>query len=414
MVELLRQSLQLENQDVYSIDGPLNIPDLTALYKLDLPVAKDKPFEPMTPSVFREGESVFDVIRYQDVLLHHPYESFKPVVEFFRSAAKDPNVLAIKATLYRVGTDSPIVDALIEAAERGKQVAVLVELKARFDEENNIQWARRLEQAGAHVIYGVIGLKTHAKLTLVVRQEGGGLRRYVHLGTGNYNPVTARIYTDVCLFTANADMGADASELFNYLTGFSGQTEYRKLLVAPVGLRVRMIEMNRRESEHKKNGRPAGILAKCNSLTDTALIDELYAASAAGVPITLIVRGVCCLRPGVPGLSENIQVASIVGRFLEHSRVYLFVNGGNEAIYLGSADLMHRNLNRRVEVVFPIEDSQLHRRVRAELLENAMADNTKIRWLQADGSYEPASMNGTSPRNFQEELMLKYQSPPVS
>jgi polyphosphate kinase len=414
MSEILRRSLQLESQDVYSIDGPLNIPDLMALHKLDLPAAKDKPFEPRTPQVFREGGSIFDVIRAQDVLLHHPYESFMPVVEFFRTASKDPNVLAIKATLYRVGSDSPIVNALIEAAERGKQVAVLVELKARFDEENNILWARRLEEAGAHVIYGIVGLKTHAKLTLVIRQEGSVLRRYVHLATGNYNPITARIYTDVCLFTADPGFGADASELFNYLTGFSGQTEYRKLFVAPVGLREHLFALIRREVEHKTAGRPAGFIAKCNSLTDTALIEELYAASAAAVPITLIVRGVCCLRPGVPGLSENIRVASIVGRFLEHSRVYLFTNGGEEELYIGSADLMHRNLNRRVEVFFPIQDPQLRARARSELLEDAIADNTKIRWLQADGSYERVSPNGTDSRNFQEELMAKYQAPPAT
>jgi polyphosphate kinase len=414
MIDLLRRSLQLESQDVYSIDGPLNIPDLMALHKLDLPAAKDKPFEPMTPPEFREGDSIFDVIRTQDILLHHPYESFMPVVEFFRSAAKDPNVLAIKATLYRVGSDSPVVSALIEAAERGKQVAVLVELKARFDEENNILWARRLEEAGAHVIYGIIGLKTHAKMTLVIRQEGSILRRYVHLATGNYNPITARIYTDVCLFTADPDFGADATELFNYLTGFSGQTQYRKLFVAPVGLREHLIALIRREVEHKAAGRPAGIIAKCNSLTDTALIEELYAASAAGVPITLIIRGVCCLRPGVPGLSENIRVASIVGRFLEHSRVYLFCNGGNEELYMGSADLMHRNLNRRVEAFFPIQDPQLRMRARSELLEDAVADNTKIRWLHADGNYQRVSTNGAESRNFQEELMAKYHAPPAS
>ncbi|HLH31777.1 MAG TPA: polyphosphate kinase 1, partial [Terriglobia bacterium] len=413
MVQVLQQSLQLSDQDIYTVDGPLNIPDLMALYKLDLPNAKDKPFQPQTPAAFREGESIFDAIRHHDVLLHHPYESFMPVVDFFRTAAKDPSVLAIKATLYRVGSDSPIVGALIEAAERGKQVAVLVELKARFDEENNILWARRLEQAGAHVIYGIVGLKTHAKMTLVIRQEGNILRRYVHLATGNYNPVTAQIYTDLCLFTTNPDFGSDATELFNYLTGFSGQTQYRKLLVAPVGLREHLVTLIKREVEHKLAGRPAGIFAKCNSLTDTGLIEELYAASSAGVPITLIVRGVCCLRPGVPGMSENIRVASIVGRFLEHSRVYAFTNGGNEELYLSSADLMHRNLNRRVEVCFPIEDPQLRVRLRHELLEDAIADNTKIRWLQLDGTYQRISSDG-QPRGFQEELMAKYQSAPVS
>jgi polyphosphate kinase len=410
MVNLLRQSLQMDAQDVYSIDGPLNIPDLMALYKLDLPDAKDKPFEAMTPPVFREGESIFDAIRHQDILLHHPYESFMPVVDFFRSAAKDPSVLAIKATLYRVGSDSPIVGALIEAAERGKQVAVLVELKARFDEENNILWARRLEEAGAHVIYGIVGLKTHAKMTLVIRQEGNVFRRYVHLATGNYNPITARIYTDLCLFTAHPDFGADASELFNFLTGFSGQTEYRKLIIAPVGLRDRLTALIRREIDHVTEGRPSGIFAKCNSLSDTALIEELYAASSAGVPITLVIRGVCCLRPGVPGLSENIRVASIVGRFLEHSRIYSFTNGGNEEIYLASADLMHRNLNRRIEVMFPIEDSLQCERARIELLENATLDNTKIRWLQPDGTYTRVPFD-SDVRNFQEELMSKYRAP---
>jgi polyphosphate kinase len=413
MVALLRESLKLEEQEVYSIDGPLSIPDLMALYKLDLPAAKDKPFEPVVPVLTRDGESIFDAIRHQDILLHHPYQSFMPVVDFFRTAAKDPNVLAINATLYRVGPDSPIVKALIEACERGKQVAVLVELKARFDEENNILWARRLEEAGAHVIYGIVGLKTHAKMTLVIRQEGANLRRYVHLSTGNYNPTTARIYTDVCLFTAHPDFGCDASELFNFLTGFSGQTEYRKLFVAPVGLREHINKLIRREVEHHQNGRRAGIFAKFNSLTDTALIDELYAAAAAGVHITLIVRGVCCLRPAVAGLSENIRVASIIGRFLEHSRVYLFENGGNEELYLGSADLMHRNLNRRIEVMFPVEDHQQRTRVKKELLENAIADNTKIRWLMPDGSYRRVPRDG-EPRGFQEELMTKYQAPPVS
>jgi len=413
MINLLRQSLQLNDQSVYSVDGPLNIPDLMTLYKLDLPALKDKPFQPQTPAVFREGDSFFEPIRHRDVLLHHPYESFTPIVEFFRASAKDPNVLAIKSTLYRVGSDSPIVGALIEAAERGKQVAVLVELKARFDEENNILWARRLEQAGAHVIYGIVGLKTHAKMTLVVRQEGKMLRRYVHLATGNYNPATAQIYTDVGLLTTNPDFGADATELFNFLTGFSGQTEYRKILVAPVGMREHFADLIKREVEHKAAGRPCGIFAKCNSLTDTGLIEELYAASAAGVPIKLLIRGVCCLRPRVPGLSENITVASIVGRFLEHSRVYAFTNGGNEELYLGSADLMHRNLNRRVEVLFPIDDPSLRARVRCELLENAIADNTKIRWLRTDGSYQHTPPDGDL-RNFQEELMAKYQSPPVS
>lgn len=414
MVDLLRNSLQLEPQNVYSVDGPLNIPDLMTLHKLDLSEAKDKPFEPTIPSVFAESDNIFDAIRRQDILLHHPYESFGPVLELFRVAAKDPNVLAIKATLYRIGPASPVVGALIEAAELGKQVAVLVELKARFDEENNILWARRLEEAGAHVIYGIVGLKTHAKLTLVVRQEGNVIRRYVHLGTGNYNPITARIYTDLGLLTCNPDFGADSSELFNYLTGYSGQTNYRKLIVAPVNLREHLTALIRREAQHKAAGRPAGIFAKCNALTDSVLIEELYRASAEGVPVTLLVRGICCLRPGVPGLSENIRVASIVGRFLEHSRIYVFANTDNEEMFLSSADLMHRNLNRRMEIFFPIEQSELRLRVYEEIIANAMADNTKIRWLQPDGTYRRPERDGAPPHNFQEDLMAKYHSPAVS
>jgi polyphosphate kinase len=405
MSKLLRHSLKLEEQDVYSIDGPLNIPDLMALYKLDLPELKDKPITPVTPSALRSSESLFDIIRHQDVLLHHPYESFAPVVEFLRAAARDPNVLAIKQTLYRVGQDSPIVQALIEAAERGKQVAVLVELKARFDEENNILWARRLEEAGAHVVYGVLGLKTHAKLALVVRQEGNTLRRYVHFGTGNYNPVTAQVYTDLGLFTSHPDFGADASDLFNFLTGYSRQSRYRKLLVAPVNLRTGLVELIRREIRHHEAGRPAGIVAKFNSLTDTELINELYAASRAGVRIDLVVRGVCCLRPGLPGRSETIRVGSIVGRFLEHSRAYRFINGGQDEVYLGSADMMTRNVDRRVEVLIPLEDERIKERVRREVLEQALIDNFKMRWLQPDGSYQRPAPTDEPPIDAQACLM---------
>jgi polyphosphate kinase len=409
MIDLLCDSLELERQDVYSIEGPLSIPDLMTLYKLDIPEAKDKPFEPVVPVHFRSGENIFDVIRAHDVLLHHPYESFLPVVEFLRAAAADPHVLAIKQTLYRVGPDSPIVSALIEAAERGKQVAVLVELKARFDEENNILWARKLERVGAHVIYGVVGLKTHAKLALVVRQERSGIRRYVHLGTGNYNPATARVYTDLGFFTANEEFGMDCSEFFNYLTGYSGQTAYRKLVAAPTGLRERLIYLIRREALQKSSGRTAGIVAQFNSLTDPGIIEELYAASAAGVPITLIVRGVCCLRPGLPGKSENIRIASIVGRFLEHLRVYLFANAGSEEVYLSSADLMHRNLDRRVELMFPIEDPHLLDRIHREVIENALNDTRKIHWLQPDGTYlhQPAE---ESPYDSQTGLISKYMA----
>ncbi|MEK6287428.1 MAG: polyphosphate kinase 1 [Acidobacteriota bacterium] len=388
MVRYLASSLRLNADDVYTIDGPLNMPDLMALYKLDQPGLKDKAFSAPLSAAFRTDESIFDVIRRQDVLVHHPYNSFSSVVDFINSAANDPAVQAIKMTLYRTGSDSPVVRALMEASEKGKQVAVLVELKARFDEESNIEWARRLERAGVHVVYGLIGLKTHCKLALVVRREADSLRRYVHVGTGNYNPATARIYTDLGLFTADEKIGADASELFNYLTGFSKQTEYRRLLVAPVNLRERVTALIEREIEHHKNGRPARIIAKINSLTDTKLVRTLYEASQAGVPIDLLVRGVCALRPGVPGLSDTITVTSVVGRFLEHSRVFYFLNGGEDDIYIGSADWMQRNLDRRVELLAPIEDPRLRKHLKEEVLDVCLRDNVKARRLQPDGSYE--------------------------
>jgi polyphosphate kinase len=405
MVDLLARSLELGVNDVYSIAGPLHIPDLMALQKLEFPDLKDKPYTPTVPAVFRQGETIFDSIRYQDVLLHHPFESFNPVVEFIRSAASDPRVLAIKMTLYRVGPNSPIVQALIDAAERGKQVAVLVELKARFDEENNIHWARRLEKVGVHVIYGILGLKTHAKLTLIIREEDTVLRRYVHLGTGNYNPVTARVYTDFGLLTASPAFGADCSELFNYMTGYSGQQQYRRLIVAPLNLRTRFTELIRREVEHFQAGRPAGIFAKTNGLTDNRIIDEFYAASRAGLPIDLLVRGICCLRPGLPNLSETIRVGSIVGRFLEHSRIYRFLNGGDEELYLGSADLMSRNLDRRLEVMFPIEDPAVKRRIIREAIDMPFADNVKLRWLRPDGSYVRADNAGSEAVDCQASLI---------
>ncbi|HSE98362.1 MAG TPA: polyphosphate kinase 1 [Blastocatellia bacterium] len=387
MVRYLASSLNLAAEDVYTLDEPLNVPDLMALYRLDRPAFKDKPFVPSVPVAMRANELIFDVIKGQDVLVHHPYNTFSTVVDFINTAAVDPDVLAIKMTLYRTGQDSPIVQALIDASERGKQVAVLVELKARFDEENNIEWARRLERAGVHVVYGLLGLKTHCKLALVVRRESGALRRYLHIGTGNYNPSTSRIYTDLGLFTANEEIGADASELFNYLTGFSRQTNYRKLLVAPVNVRQRMVELIEREVEHFQNGRPARIIAKINSLTDTKMIRALYEASQAGVPIDLIVRGVCSLRPGVPGLSTTIRVISIVGRFLEHSRIFYFANGGDEDIYIGSADWMLRNLDRRVELVTPIADPRLKQHIKTDILDVSLNDNVKARQLQPDGSY---------------------------
>ncbi len=387
MMRTLASSLGFGADDVYTIDGPLNTPDLMVLYKIDRPELKDRPLSPAIPQALRTSDNIFDVIKRHDVLVHHPYNSFSSVTDFINTAAIDPDVLAIKMTLYRTGQDSPIVRALMEASERGKQVAVLVELKARFDEENNIEWARRLERAGVHVVYGLLGLKTHSKLALVVRRETDTLRRYVHIGTGNYNPTTARIYTDMGLFTANEQIGADATDLFNYLTGFSRQTEYRRLLVAPVNLRERIIELIEREIANQKEGRDARMIIKVNSLTDTKMIRELYKASQAGVGIDLIVRGICALRPGVPGLSDNITVTSIVGRFLEHSRIFYFANGGDEDVYIGSADWMMRNLNRRVELVTPIDDPRLKKQLK-EALELCLSDNVKARRLLPEGSYE--------------------------
>ncbi|HWP44133.1 MAG TPA: polyphosphate kinase 1 [Blastocatellia bacterium] len=408
MVRYLASSLNLSAEDVYTVDDPLNVPDLMALYRLDRPELKDKPFLPSVPAPLRTGELIFDVIKRQDVLVHHPYNTFSSVTDFINTAALDPDVLAIKMTLYRTGQDSPIVQALIAATERGKQVAVLVELKARFDEENNIEWARRLERAGVHVVYGLLGLKTHCKLALVVRRESGVLRRYIHIGTGNYNPTTSRIYTDLGLFTANQEIGADATDLFNYLTGFSRQTRYRKLLVAPVNLRQRMVELIEREVEHHRQGRPARIIAKVNSLTDTKIIRALYEASQSGVPIDLIVRGVCSLRPGVPGLSETIKVISIVGRFLEHSRIFYFANGGDEDIYIGSADWMLRNLDRRVELVTPIDDPRLKQHIKSDILDLMLKDNVKARQLQPEGNYSRVRPAEGEPDIDSQAHFIKY------
>ncbi|HWO00729.1 MAG TPA: polyphosphate kinase 1 [Blastocatellia bacterium] len=411
MVRYLASSLRLAADDVYTIDGPLNLPDLMSLYKLDLPELKDKPLVASVPAVLRSNDSIFDLIKRQDVLVHHPYDSFSSVVDFIKTSATDPDVLAIKMTLYRTGPDSPIVKALMEASERGKQVAVLVELKARFDEENNIEWARRLERAGVHVVYGLLGLKTHCKLALVVRREAGALRRYLHIGTGNYNPSTAKIYTDLGLFTANDHIGSDASELFNYLTGFSRQTRYRRLLVAPVNLREQTSALIEREVEHHKAGRPARIIAKLNSLTDTKIIRELYEASQAGVPIDLIVRGVCSLRPGVPGLSDKITVRSIVGRFLEHTRIYYFENGGDADVSIGSADWMQRNLDRRVELVTPIEDPRLKKRLKEDILDTCLHDNVKARLLLPSGAYERVvALEGEERVDTQSRFLSSYAS----
>ena len=403
MRRYLMEALELTEDDVYVVGGPLEIPDMMRLYKSERPELKDRPLQTTVPAPLKQSRSVFAAIREQDILLHHPYTSYTTVTDFIRAAAHDADVLAIKMCLYRTGKDSPIIRSLMEASERGKQVTVLVELKARFDEENNIEWAGRLERAGVHVVYGLMGLKTHCKLTLVVRREQERLRRYVHVATGNYNPTTSRTYTDFGLLTANKKIGADATELFNFLTGCSLQSKYRRLLVAPVNMRERMVEMIEREAAHQRKGRPAHIIAKINSLTDTGIIRALYEASQEGTPIDLIVRGVCMLRPNVPGLSETITVRSIVGRFLEHSRVFYFLNGGDEEVYIGSADWMRRNLARRVEVVAPVEDEQLKRILRDEILDAYLRDNVKARMLQPDGSYarvEPAE--GEEPFSSQE------------
>ncbi|MDT7780238.1 MAG: polyphosphate kinase [Acidobacteriota bacterium] len=387
----LTAAFDLTPQDVYTVDGPLNTRELMQLYKLDRPDLKDAPFEPKLPNAFRDAENFFEVIRARDVLLHHPYESFRAVTDFIEQAAQDPDVAAIKICLYRTGQDSPIPEALIEAVAQGKQVTALVELKARFDEENNIEWAKRLEESGVHVVYGIIGLKTHCKVALVVRREGDDLRRYVHIATGNYNPVTSNFYTDLGLFTADEEIGADATDLFNFLTGFSRQKEYRRLLVSPTNLREKTLALIRRESEHARAGRPARIIVKINRLADTRVIAALYEASQAGVSIDLIVRGICMLKPGVPGLSETIRVRSIVGRFLEHSRAYYFQNGGDEEVYTGSADWMHRNFDRRVETIAPVRDERLKRYLKDVVLDAYLRDNVKARVLGLDGRYSPVT-----------------------
>jgi len=391
MVDYLKESLDVEADDVYVFDGPLHVQDLMELYDCDRPDLKDIPFCPTVPEWFAEHESIFDAIKERDRLLHHPYDSYDCVTGFINQAVEDPDVVAIKICLYRTGPDSPIPPALIRASEQGKQVTALIELKARFDEEHNIEWARKLDNAGVHVVYGIVGLKTHGKLTLVVRREGDALKRYVHIASGNYNPTTSCTYTDLGTFTVDDAIGRDASELFNYLTGFSQQSDYRKLMVAPVNLREQLNALFDREIEHKRAGRPAQIVAKFNRLADLQIIEKLYEVSRAGVQVDLIVRGVCMLRPGIPGLSENIRVRSVVGRFLEHSRVFWFSNGGDDEVFIGSADWMARNLKHRIEVVAPVTEPKLKRYLRDVLLDAYMADNTKARELQPDGSYAPIS-----------------------
>jgi len=360
---------------------------LMSLATLDLPALRDPVFHPVTPPRLASARNIFDVIREGDLLLHHPYDSFQTSVErFIQAAAEDPDVVAIKLTLYRTGGDSSIARMLVQAAERGKQVAVLIELQARFDEENNIIWAQRLEDVGVHVSYGVAGLKTHAKVMLVVRREGDTMRRYLHIGTGNYNPKTARLYSDFGLLSASPALGADLTDLFNVLTGFASPAGYRKLIVAPRGMRERFIALIRREIAHRKEGAPARIVAKMNALVDPDLIAALYEASGAGVTIDLIVRGICCLRPGLPGVSDSIRVISVVGRFLEHSRAFYFLNGGEEEVYIGSADWMPRNLDRRIEAVTPI-DHPADRQALRDLLLLMWEDNRQAWELRSDGTY---------------------------
>jgi polyphosphate kinase len=386
LCEMLLEALSLAPVDLYKFDAMLGTSDLWTIAGIERPELHDESFTPAIPKRLVAERDMFAAIREGDLLLHHPYESFDPVIQFVRQAAADPHVLAIKQTLYRTSGTSPVIQALIEAAENGKQVAALIELKARFDEENNIHWARNLEHVGAHVVYGFPGLKVHAKVILVVRDEPDGIRRYVHFGTGNYNEKTARIYTDLSLFTCRPELGADATHLFNRLTGFAKDVRYEELLVAPTTLRVGFVDLIEREAEHARAGRPAGITAKLNAISDVPLVQTLYRASQAGVPIDLIVRGQCELKPGIPNVSETITVRSIVGRFLEHSRIYIFTNGGEREIYIGSADWMGRNLDRRVETIVPVLDPEVGNKI-AAIIEVLRTDNVKTRWLRSDGTY---------------------------
>jgi polyphosphate kinase len=413
MLRILMSNLEVTRPEVYRFGRPLT--RLKHVAALEIPELKYSPFVAGLPFALdskgnpggTDEENIFAAIQRHEVLLHHPFNSFKPTIGFLDEAAADPKVLAIKITLYRVGQKSPIVNALLEAAEAETQVAAVVELKARFDEGSNIEWARALEHRGVHVVYGLIGLKVHAKLAMVVRREGDQMRRYVHLGTGNYNPATARLYTDIALLTADEEIAADATDLFNYLTGYSDKQEYRKLLVAPINLRERFTALIEREiASHRSQG-GGHLILKMNALVDRDMIRLLYRASQAGVKVDLLVRGVCCLRPGVPGVSENIRVTSIVGRFLEHSRIYYFRNNGEDEIYVGSADLMPRNLDRRVEVLFPIEDRRFVRYLREEVLAVYLCDNVKARVMQPDGTYVRKEPHGELPLNSQSALLSR-------
>jgi polyphosphate kinase len=408
VLDILVENFEVEEDVLVRTSDRLGFADWMELTSLHRPALKDTPFVPRQLWAGHDDEAIFDEIRYQDYLVHNPFESFSSVESFLRAAVKDSHVVAIKMTLYRIGSDSPLVDLLIEAAEAGKQVAVLVELKARFDERNNIIWANRLEQAGIHVVYGLVNLKTHCKLCLVVRQEADGIRRYAHIGTGNYNAATSKVYTDLGFFTSNPAILDDVSEVFNYLTGYSNKRAYHELLVAPVSLRPGMRALIEREVEHAKAGRPARLIFKNNAVTDTGMIRSLFAASQAGVPIDLVTRGVCCLRPGVPGVSQTIAVRSIVGRFLEHSRIYYFENGGAPEVYIGSADLMERNLDRRVEVLVPIRDPDLRHHLRDVVLDALLRDTDCAYRLQPDGEYVRVVPDEGQPAVNSQKLLLEH------
>jgi polyphosphate kinase len=385
--DLLAKNLELAPFQVYAIDGPMGLASLLELNEIERPDLKFRPFLPAVPPVILPDETLFDTIRRRDVLLYHPYDSFSTVVDFLREAAEDPRVLAIKQTLYRTSGDSPIIDALVDAAESGKQVLVIVEIKARFDEVANIRWARKLEQAGCHVVYGLVGLKTHCKLSMVVRDEPEGIRRYTHIGTGNYNSKTARLYEDLGLITTDEAIGEDVAHLFNNLSGYSRNASYEQLLVAPDSVRSGLLDAIHREIGHHRAGRPAQIRIKANSIVDEAVVDALYLASQAGVPVQLLVRGICALRPGVPGLSDSIEVRSILGRFLEHSRIYWFANGGEHVAWIGSADMMHRNLDRRVEVLVRLPADESVREVEY-LLDLAFEPTTAAWELGPEGAWQ--------------------------
>jgi len=412
--ELLIENLEIRPNDVYVLPAPLGLSSLWQIYNnVERHDLKFPLYHPVVPKVFKDATlagEIFDVIRQENILLHQPYDSFNPIIDFLRAAARDPNVLAIKQTVYRVGQNAPVVDMLLEAAERGKQVAVLVELKARFDEESNISWARMLEQEGVHVVYGLVDLKVHCKIIMVVRKEGEGIRRYVHLGTGNYNAVTSLIYEDMGLFTCDEAIASDITDLFNHLTGYSTKNDFRKLLVAPFNLRSGLEKLVRREIEHAQAGHKAHLIFKVNAIVDPRFVELLYEASRAGVKIDLLVRSMCSLKPGIKGVSENVRVVSIVGRYLEHSRVYYFHNGGQEEIYMGSADLMQRNLDHRVEVLFPIENAEHIRYLRDKMLETYLKDNMRARLMQEDGTYVRLKSPGADKAvDVQEFFMTHYR-----